>query len=329
MDSKPEQTLLPLEDGAGKSEKRKLRFKNWYFAVIGALLALFICAYFLIPKPQAAKPVARLDYAPSVLINDLDSRLKYLESRTSNVAFCIHTVKMKENLWKLATRNHYSVHSIIGCNPQLETYEVGYKQRILMPSRAGTLHIVQEKDTWEKIAARYKSTTAELAKYNSNAGKLSTGDMVFVPDRRPDMSLMNDKMREKYEMRALFVSPLGGRLSSTFGMRWHPVTGTRSMHGGIDIAVKEGTWVGAAADGVVIVASHDVGHYGTAVFIDHQDGYITHYGHLSKIFVHVGQHVKAHQLIAKSGSTGRSTGPHLHFTIQKNGVNKDPLKFIW
>jgi murein DD-endopeptidase MepM/ murein hydrolase activator NlpD len=79
----------------------------------------------------------------------------------------------------------------------------------------------------------------------------------------------------------------------------------------------------------VITASNDVGHYGTAVFIDHQNGYITHYGHLSKIYVHVGQHVKAHQLIAKSGATGRVTGPHLHFTIKKNGVNLDPLKFIW
>ena len=112
-------------------------------------------------------------------------------------------------------------------------------------------------------------------------------------------------------------------------MRRHPVTGVRSLHGGIDIAVKEGTWVGAAAAGTVIFASHDAGHYGTAVYIYHGNGYVTHYGHLSKIYTHVGQKVKARQLIAKSGSTGRSTGPHLHFTIKKNDVSIDPIKFIW
>ena len=320
---------LPLGPGLKTEESKPRLFKVWHFAFLFSVLLLFAIVWFALSRPPSEKPSPKLNYTPQTLMNDLDSRLKYLQSRTSNVGFCIHTVKMKENLWKIATKRHYSVHTIIGCNPQLETYEVNYKQKIIIPSRAGTLHVVRPDDSWKKIAARYKTTTEALAKFNPGESKLTAGDMVFVPDRRPDMELMNDKMREKYELRALFVSPLGGRLTSTFGMRWHPITGQHSMHGGIDIAVREGTWVGAAADGVVIVASHDVGHYGTAVFIDHQDGYITHYGHLSKIFVHVGQHVKAHQLIAKSGSTGRSTGPHLHFTIQKNGVNKDPLKFIW
>ena len=90
-----------------------------------------------------------------------------------------------------------------------------------------------------------------------------------------------------------------------------------------------GTWVGAAADGVVILASHNVGHYGTAVYIDHKNGYITHYGHLSSYKVRVGQKVRAGQLIAKSGASGRVTGPHLHFTIKKGDRSLDPLKFLW
>ena len=276
-------------------------------------------------SPAVSKPV----YTPVELMNDLDKRLAYLQAKTSNVSFYIYAIKSRDNLWRLASRHHYSVHSIIGCNPQLETYQVDVKQRVMIPSRPGTLHIVQPNDTPEGIAARYKTTVGELQSYNPPLKNAARGEMVFVPDRRPAMELMNDSMREKYELRALFTSPLGGRLSSTFGMRKHPVTGTRSLHGGIDIAVREGTWVGAAADGVVSVASTDVGHYGTAVFIDHQDGYVTHYGHLSRIMVHIGQKVKARQLIAKSGSTGRSTGPHLHFTIKKNGVSLDPLKFIW
>jgi len=268
-------------------------------------------------------------FKPADLMNDLNARLAYLQINTSCVGFYIHTIKRRESIWGLAKRHHYSVHSIIGCNPQFETYEVSINQKILVPSKAGTLHVVRTGDTIAKIAGKYKTTVDELLKYNPFCKNISAGDMLFVPDRRPLMEYMNDKMREKYELRALFVSPLGGKYSSFFGMRKHPITGVRSMHGGLDIAVKEGAWVGAAADGVVIVAGDGVGHYGKAVFIDHEDGYITHYGHLSKIFVHVGQKVKARQLIAKSGSTGRVTGPHLHFTIKKDGVAKDPLKFIW
>ncbi len=206
-------------------------------------LAFAVPAYIL-SRPPKQKPIVEVAYTPEGLMSDLSLRLAYLQSRTSNVGFSIYSVKMKDNLWKLATHRHYSVHSIIGCNPQLETYEVNYKQKIIIPSKAGTLHVVQDNDTWQKIAARYKTTEDALHKYNPGEQDLKKGDMVFVFDRRPDMELMNDKMRAKYELRALFVSPLGGRLSSPFGMRWHPVTGTRSMHGGIDIACKIGTWVG-------------------------------------------------------------------------------------
>jgi len=281
------------------------------------------------PLLAANSPIAKLQYTPESLITDLNIRLLYLQNSTRNVSFYIHTIKLRENLWKLAARKHFTVHTLIGCNPQLKTYEVDYKQRIIAPSKAGTLHIVQRGETWQKIAERYKTTVEALLKYNKNDHAPGYGDMVFVPSRPPDIELMNDKMREKYELRALFVSPLGGRLTSMFGMRRHPVTGSRKMHEGLDIAVPSGTRVGAAADGIVTLTGHDVGHYGTAVFIDHQNGYITHYGHLSKICVRTGQRVKAYQMIARSGSTGRSTGPHLHFTIKKRGVSKDPLKFIW
>lgn len=303
-----------------------------------ALAFLALIVFFAAPR-SINRPVERKDaasgmkYTSADLMDNLDIRLKYLQSRTSIVSFYIHTIKGGQNLWLIAKRQknrNYSVHSILGCNPQMQTYQVDNRQKVLIPSKPGTLHVVQPGDTWERIAARYKTSEEDILKYNPWAAGLSRGDMVFVPERRPDMALMNDKMREKYELRALFVYPIGGQgYTSTFGMRKHPVTGTRSMHGGVDIRAKEGTWVAAAADGVVTVASTGVGHYGTAVFIDHQNGYVTHYGHLSRILVRPGQKVKAGKLIAKSGSTGRSTGPHLHFTIQKNGNNIDPLKFIW
>jgi murein DD-endopeptidase MepM/ murein hydrolase activator NlpD len=298
------------------------------FVVLSICLIKFTYT-FLSRKLPVQEEIILPIFKPNDLVVNLNARLSYLISHTSGVSFRVYKVKMKDNLWKVSKNNGYSVHTIIGCNPQLETYEVGYNQKIILPSKAGTLHIFQKDDSLQKIAKRYDTSMHLITKFNPYIEKLSAGEMVFIPDRRPDISLLNDAMKKKYELRSLFTSPLGGRLSSTFGMRRHPVTGLRSLHGGIDIAVKEGTWVGAAASGVVILASYDVGHYGTAIFIDHGNGYITHYGHLSKIFVHVGQRVKARQLIAKSGSTGRSTGPHLHFTIKKNDVSIDPLKFIW
>jgi len=139
---------------------------------------------------------AAVKYTPEGLIGDLPMRLAYLRSRAPEVGFYIRAVKSRENLWGIALKKHYSVHTLIGCNPQMETYQVANGQKILVPSRAGILHIVQPGDTWQKIADRYKTTVFEIKRFNADTG-LSKGDMVFVADRRPDMSLMNEKMREK------------------------------------------------------------------------------------------------------------------------------------
>jgi len=287
----------------------------------------------------ASVPKVKLPtYTAEQLYSDPQARMIFLTPRVRGVSFIIYKVQAKDNLWLLAKKHGYSVHTIIGCNPQLKTYNVSTNQKILIPSKGGSLHPVQKGDTWEKIAEKYHAgltdkdedlTVSELQKTNYGVSKLVPGEYIFIPRRRPAVDLMNEEMQNAYALRDMFVSPLGGRISSAFGRRKHPVTGQMSVHGGIDIAVAQGTRVGAAAAGVVIVASYDVGHYGTAVFIDHQNGYVTHYGHLSKILVRLGQKVRQGQIIALSGSTGRVTGPHLHFTIKRNDVAIDPLRFLW
>lgn len=311
--------------------------KNIIFRWTIFAICLFVF-YFLINSKVHAIAQANLQsaliinlplYDKEELVTNVESRMKYLLTRTKGVKFFIHKVKRKENLWGIAKQHGYSVHTVIGCNPQMKTYNVSINEKLLMPSRGGSLHPVSQTDTWQSIAEKYDIDETVLKETNIGVKDLSKEFYVFIPGKKPAVDLLNESMQEKYALRDLFRSPLAGRLSSTFGTRKHPVTGKVSKHGGIDIAVKTGTLVGAAADGIVTVASTNVGHYGTAVFIDHQNGYITHYGHLSKILVRVGQKVKAGQIIAKSGSTGRSTGPHLHFTVKKNGVSLDPLKFLW
>lgn len=119
----------------------------------------------------------------------------------------------------------------------------------------------------------------------------------------------------------------GGWISSYYGNRLHPILGTYIFHSGVDIAVDYGTEIKAAEDGTVIFAGVN-GGYGNCVIIDHGGGISTLYGHASKLLVKKGQVVTKGQTIALVGSTGLSTGPHLHFEVRVNGVTQDPLKWI-
>ncbi len=121
--------------------------------------------------------------------------------------------------------------------------------------------------------------------------------------------------------------PLTGRISSEFGSRFHPIDKKTKFHTGVDIAVPRGTSVGSAADGVVTFAGRK-GGYGNVVIVEHADGRTTFYAHCDKLLVEKGQTVSVGQEIAKSGSTGKSTGPHLHFEVRENGKPIDPLEFL-
>lgn len=116
-------------------------------------------------------------------------------------------------------------------------------------------------------------------------------------------------------------------LSSPFGWRSDPLRGLRAWHAGMDIADRIGSPVTAAADGVVIFVGWRMG-YGNLVEIKHENGFTTRYGHLYKPVAYTGQRVNAGDLIALMGSTGRSTGPHLHFEVRKDENPLNPLAFI-
>lgn len=116
-------------------------------------------------------------------------------------------------------------------------------------------------------------------------------------------------------------------VSSRFGLRVHPITGKTKNHTGIDIASNQGTAVYASDGGTVTLAGWN-GGYGNCIMIDHGNGYVTLYGHLSSISVSVGQTVSQGATIGAVGSTGNSTGPHLHFEVLKNGTRIDPEQFF-
>lgn len=139
------------------------------------------------------------------------------------------------------------------------------------------------------------------------------------------VNLQSDRDYEGGEMR--WPVPGHSRISSPYGNRIHPILGTNRFHSGIDIPAPTGTNIIAAGPGTVAFAGNR-GGYGRTVFIDHGGGIITLYAHCNTLQVSEGQRVEAGQTIAKVGSTGMSTGPHLHFEVRKNGKYVDPMPWL-
>jgi murein DD-endopeptidase MepM/ murein hydrolase activator NlpD len=124
-----------------------------------------------------------------------------------------------------------------------------------------------------------------------------------------------------------FILPAEGPMTSPFGWRIHPISGDRRFHNGLDFGAEYGSLIKAADNGVVIAAEW-TGGYGNAVIIDHGNGLTTLYGHTSQMYVTAGQVVRKGQPIAAVGSTGFSTGPHLHFEVRRQGEPIDPMPFL-
>jgi murein DD-endopeptidase MepM/ murein hydrolase activator NlpD len=121
--------------------------------------------------------------------------------------------------------------------------------------------------------------------------------------------------------------PVYGNITSPYGYRIHPFTLSYDFHSGVDIANQPGSDVKVTADGVVRYTGWAMG-YGLCVIVDHGFGYSTLYGHLSQSMVNNGEIVKSGQVIARLGSTGTSTGPHLHYEVWEYGVTRNPAKFL-
>ncbi len=136
-----------------------------------------------------------------------------------------------------------------------------------------------------------------------------------------------EKIKEQPSNPSGWPVPGYTRISSPYGYRTHPVLGGTRFHSGIDIPGPTGTRVAAAASGTVIMSQYS-GSYGNVVIVDHGAGISTLYAHNSKLLVSTGQQVKAGQTIASVGSTGRSTGPHVHFEVRKNGSATNPMNWL-
>ena len=149
--------------------------------------------------------------------------------------------------------------------------------------------------------------------------------------QRTDLMTVMESRLVDQKVRAMMVPTrqpvVSGNLGSLFGWRIDPITGTSALHTGLDYPAEPGTPIFAAAGGVVVVQEFNA-PYGNMIEIDHGNDLITRYAHASRVFVKRGDLIRVGQKIAEVGSTGRSTGPHLHFEVLVQGIPQDPMKFL-
>jgi murein DD-endopeptidase MepM/ murein hydrolase activator NlpD len=211
------------------------------------------------------------------------------------------------------------------------------------PGGPGVIHHVEAGENLYRIGLRYGIPSRELARVNGirDVTQLRVGQRLFIPGARrvlepasehvasapPALSGNVAEARERARKSAReqtslhFAWPVHGRLSSPFGRRWG------KPHEGIDVAAARGTPIYAAEAGRVIHAGR-LGSYGKVVIVKHAGAYRTVYAHASKLLVRKGEFVERGQKIAEVGSTGRSTGPHVHFEIRRAETPRNPLAYL-
>lgn len=180
------------------------------------------------------------------------------------------------------------------------------------------------------------SQTALLETVQKGTGRLAdwvTRDLEALGNEITSRERSFRELKELLEEKRSVLSstptiwPVKGLVTAGYGYRLSPFTGQREMHEGLDIGAPHGSPIVATADGVVSFAG-PLGAFGNAVFLNHGHGFTTFYAHASRIRVKEGQEVKRGQVVANVGSTGRSTGPHVHYEVQVSGATVNPMKYI-
>lgn len=289
-------------------------------AVIGGGLGLLLWAWWAHQGPMLLSERFRAQGGPAVA----DEALSLVPAPD----IIEYEVQPGETLEQIAARFGVSVEALVGSNANaidnLHSLETG---TILKIVKNGVLHAVKPGQTLTDIARTYGVPLAEIVHANRLEDReyIYPGEEFFIPGavRSPTWTYL----QMAGGRRSLFAWPVRGVLSSGFGPRIHPISGEPHFHQGIDIEVPEGTEVYAASTGKVLVAGRHSG-YGLYIVLQHSHGYRTLYAHLAEIGVYRGQFVEGGQVIGRSGNTGNSTGPHLHFEILQYGRPLNPLALL-
>ncbi|MCT4605784.1 MAG: peptidoglycan DD-metalloendopeptidase family protein [Marinisporobacter sp.] len=258
----------------------------------------------------------------------------------------VHEVEQGESFWTIAKKYKLSVDDLIKANPNVNPERLQIKQKIslIVPKPLLTVATVEKvtleeaipyEVKFEETSVLYKGDKkirvkgedgkreiiAEVVSYNGVEHNRKVLEEKIEKEPKTQIVLKGTKNPPPKKGTGKLSNPTRGRLTSPFGWRWG------RKHTGIDVANPIGTSIKAADGGVVIYAGWK-GAYGKCVIIDHGGNTQTWYAHNSKILVTKGQKVFKGQTISKMGSTGNSTGSHLHFEVRKNGTPVNPLRYV-
>ncbi len=228
----------------------------------------------------------------------------------------VHTVKKGENLWSIANKYGIDIDTLIGANDISNMNEIRPGEKINILPIKGILYNLSPGENLSYLANKFNIDIEKIIEVNhiQNPDKVREGTTLLLPGAVPEFSY-------KDRLEQMLIQPVYARISSYYGMRWG------RMHEGIDYAVNIGTSVKSAGSGTVVYSGRASG-YGLLVIIQHQKGLKTLYAHNSKLLVDVGDYVRRGEIISKSGNTGNSTGPHLHFEVQVNGRPANPINYL-
>jgi len=243
-----------------------------------------------------------------------------LLSRTRVLFYDAYTVTQGENISTLAIDMGLNQGTIISVNKITNTRLLQIGKVLKIPNQDGILYTVKSGDTLGSIAEKYKAEPQDIIIANELfSDKIRAGTDLFIPGAALDWVSLQEINGD------LFIWPVSGVVTSPYGYRRDPFNNNnlRQFHTGLDIRGSAGTPVKAAMSGRVSSTGYDP-VFGNYVVINHHSGYRTLYGHLSVIRTKNGAFVGMGEHIGDVGSTGLSTGPHLHFMVYKNGVTVNP-----
>ena len=242
---------------------------------------------------------------------------------TIGIEYDEYEIKDGDNLSMLSLKIGATLDTIVSVNKITNANRLRPGAKLIIPNRNGLLYTVGKGETLEAISEKYDISVKRIMSFNK-IDSVATGDDLFLPGARYTLDERIEKVGQ------IFNLPLDRitRVSSDFGYRTHPITGVRTLHRGIDFPGALNTPVYASRGGTVTFAGYSGGGFGNLVIIKHKDGYTSYYGHLNSVNTRAGRKVGVGSLIGRMGSTGRSTGSHLHLEIRRNGVAINPNEYI-
>jgi murein DD-endopeptidase MepM/ murein hydrolase activator NlpD len=253
-----------------------------------------------------------------------------------------YAVQTGDTLYGLADRYHISADSLVWANNlEANPDALSIGQQLVIPPVDGVVHTVQKGDTLASIAKKYKANASDIVGFAGNAldaqnPVLTVGQKIMVPGGSivivASQAVAQNAARAGAPAAATTAKVPANAVQGGGHFAW-PLSGTITQrygpwHRAVDIAIGMGTPVKASDAGFVVFAGWANDGYGYHIIIDHGHGVQTLYAHLSKMAVKAGQSVTQGMLIGNVGSTGNSTGPHLHFEIHINGVQANPFSYL-